>query len=163
MSNALSARFPRPQRNSLLLGLRPIQVALLVIGVVATASALLAGWTAFPRLTALCVAALCGLVAFGRFEGLPGHRWVVLRAVHCIRSWRKQQSSRANVLAPRRHGYLQLPGETSPLRILDTPSSIGAVHDPRRRRLIAVARIEGLHISSRTPMSRTGGWRRTGG
>ncbi|WUV28596.1 PrgI family protein [Kribbella sp. NBC_01484] len=66
-----------------------------------------------------------------------------MRAVHCIRSWRKQQSSRANVLAPRRHGYLQLPGETSPLRILDTPSSIGAVHDPRRRRLIAVARIEG--------------------
>jgi hypothetical protein len=143
MSNALSARFPRPQRNSLLLGLRPIQVALLVLGVISTAVSLLAGWSALPRLAGLATSLACGLVAFGRFEGLPAYRWIVMRGTYIVRGRRKQQSYRADVLAPRRHGYLQLPGEASALRILDTPASIGAVHDPRRRRLIAVAKIEG--------------------
>ena len=113
MSNSLSARFPRPQRNSLLLGLRPIQVLLVVVGVVLAALSLLAGWPALPRLAGLATSSLCGMIAFGRLEGLPAYRWVVLRAAHVIRSWRKQQSYRANVLAPRRHGYLQLPGEAS--------------------------------------------------
>jgi hypothetical protein len=143
MSNALSARFPRPQRNALLLGLRPVQVGLLVVGVVLAAFALLAGRSAVPRLAGLGTSCLCGLTAFGRFEGLPAYRWIVLRASNVIRGWRKQQTYRANVLTPRRHGYLQLPGEASALRILNTPTSIGAVHDPHRRRLIAVARIEG--------------------
>ncbi|MGY4768663.1 hypothetical protein ACXC9Q_17270 [Kribbella sp. CWNU-51] len=73
------------------------------------------------------------MIAFGRLEGLPAYRWVVLHVVHSIRTWRKDQSYRANVLTSRRHGYLQLPGEASSLRILDTRSSIGAVHDPLRR------------------------------
>ncbi|MFI7067088.1 SCO6880 family protein [Kribbella sp. NPDC050124] len=143
MSNTLSARFPRPQRNALLLGLRPIQVTLVVLGIILSALSLLAGWPVPSRLAGLAASLLCGLIAFGRLEGLPAYRWVVLRTAHVIRRWRKQRTYRANVLAPRRHGYLQLPGEASALRILDTRSSIGAVHDPHRRRLIAVARIEG--------------------
>jgi hypothetical protein len=143
MSNALSARFPRPQRNALLLGLRPVQITLLVVAVVLAALALLAGRSAVPRLTGLGTSCLCVMTAFGRFEGLPAYRWIVLRASNVIRGWRKQQTYRAKLLTPRRHGYLQLPGEASALRILNTPTSIGAVHDPHRRRLIAVARIEG--------------------
>jgi hypothetical protein len=143
VSNDLSARFPRPQRNSLLLGLRPIQVTLLVVGIISAALALLAGWPTPPRLVGLACSAVCGLIALAHVEGLPAYRWVVLRATHIIRGWRKQQSYRADVLAPRRHGYLRLPGEAGVLRVLDTPSSIGAIHDPVRRRLIAVAKIEG--------------------
>ncbi|WP_432887767.1 SCO6880 family protein [Kribbella sp. CA-245084] len=143
MSNALSARFPRPQRNSLLLGLRPIQVALVIIGIVSSLTSLLAGWSAPVRMAGMTTTVVCAVTAFGRFEGLPAYRWVVLRAAHVIRGLRKNQSYRANLLTPRPHGSLQLPGEASPLRILDTRSSIGAVHDPRRRRLIAVAKIEG--------------------
>lgn len=143
MPNALSARFPRPQRNSLLLGLRPIQVALVVIGIASSLTSLLAGWPTPVRMTGMTTAVACAVTAFGRFEGLPAYRWSVLRAAHVLRGLRKNQSYRANLLAPRRHGVLQLPGEASPLRILDTRSSIGAVHDPLRRRLIAVARIEG--------------------
>lgn len=143
MSSSLTARFPRPQRNALLLGLRPVQVALLVTGVILGALALLASRSAAPRLAGLGIACACILTAFGRFEGLPAYRWIVLKVSHVSRRLRKQQSYRANVLTPRRHGYLQLPGESSSLRVLDTPTSIGAVHDPQRRRLIAVARIEG--------------------
>ncbi|NUR93962.1 MAG: PrgI family protein [Kribbellaceae bacterium] len=143
MSNALSARFPRPQRNALLLGLRPIQLALVAVGIVVALASLLAGWPAALRLAGATTAVVCTIIAFGRFEGLPAHRWIVLRAAHVIRRWRRNQSYRANVMTPRRHGLLQLPGEASSLRILDTRSSIGAVHDPLRRRLIAVARIEG--------------------
>ncbi|WP_134119363.1 SCO6880 family protein [Kribbella kalugense] len=143
MSNALSARFPRPQRNSLLLGLRPIQVALVIIGIVLSLTSLLAGWPPAIRMTGMTTTVVCAVTAFGRFEGLPAYRWVVLRTAHVLRGLRRNQSYRANVLAPRRHGVLQLPSEASPLRILDTRSSIGAVHDPLRRRLIAVAKIEG--------------------
>ncbi|MEU4193603.1 SCO6880 family protein [Kribbella sp. NPDC026611] len=143
MSNALSARFPRPQRNSLLLGLRPIQVILVIAGVVISVVSLLADWPLMLRLAGGGTTCVSGVIAFGRFEGLPAYRWVVLRVAHVIRGLRKNQSYRANLLVPRRHGYLQLPGEASSLRILDTRSSIGAVHDPLRRRLIAVAKIEG--------------------
>jgi hypothetical protein len=143
MSNALSARFPRPQRNSLLLGLRPVQVALLVLGVLAATVALLAGWSALLRLLGLTVSVVSGVIAFAQIDGVPAYRWVLLRAAHMIRGWRKQQSYRADVLMPRQHGVLRLPGEASMLRVLDTRSSIGAVHDPLRRRLIAVAKIEG--------------------
>ncbi|GAA3096949.1 hypothetical protein JOF29_006048 [Kribbella aluminosa] len=143
MSNALSARFPRPQRNSLLLGLRPIQVALVIVGIVSSLTALLAGWPAVLRTAGMTTTVACAVTAFGRFEGLPAYRWIVLRAAHMVRGLRKNQSYRANLLTPRRTGSLQLPGESSPLRILDTRSSIGAVHDPHRRRLIAVAKIEG--------------------
>nr|WP_020391737.1 SCO6880 family protein [Kribbella catacumbae] len=65
------------------------------------------------------------------------HRWLVLRAAHL---WRPR-SYRAQVMQPRQHEQLDLPGEK--MRLLSWNSSIGIIHDQRRRRLIAVARIEG--------------------
>jgi len=142
-SNAVSARFPRPDRGALLLGLRPVQVALTAAAMVIAAVALFGQWASTMKLTGLTIAASCIVIAFARVEGLPAHRWLVVRGAHLIRSATKHQSFRARVLEPRRHGFLRLPGERAALRILDTSSTIGAVHDPRRRRLIAVARIEG--------------------
>jgi hypothetical protein len=143
MSNTVSARFPRPDRGALLLGLRPIQVTLIAVAAVSAALALFSGWSSMLKLAGLVLAAGCIVTAFARAEGLPADRWIVLRAAQVVRSVTKQQSFRSRVLQPRRHGMLQLPGERGELQILDTSSTIGAIHDPRRRRLIAVAKIEG--------------------
>ncbi|MDX6239411.1 MAG: hypothetical protein QOG10_4226 [Kribbellaceae bacterium] len=142
MSNSVSARFPRPDRGALLLGLRPVQVALIAAAVVTGALAVFGQWSLTAKLAGLGLTAGCIVVAFARVEQLPAYRWLVLRGAQLVRAATKQQSFRARVLEPRRHGVLRLPGERG-LRILDTSSTIGAVHDPRRRRLIAVAKIEG--------------------
>jgi hypothetical protein len=139
----LSTRFPRPERNAVLLGLRPVQVALLLIAVIATTASIVSQLAPVPKLGGLTAAGAIAAVAFARAEELAMYRWLVLRVVHAWRSVRKQESFRARVLEPRRHGNLQLPGEGGALRIMTAGSGMGFVHDPRRRRLIAVARIEG--------------------
>ncbi|TCO41025.1 hypothetical protein EV646_116116 [Kribbella antiqua] len=150
-SESISTRFPRPQRNAVLLGLRPIQIALVCTAVLASALSIFSRWTLPVKFSGLLLAFLCAAVAFGRAEGLPVCRWLLLRGAHVLRSLRKQQSFRARVAEPKRHGLLQLPGEGGALRILETVSSVGVVHDPVRRRLIAVAKIEGpAHLLQNT-------------
>ncbi|WP_085955601.1 SCO6880 family protein [Kribbella catacumbae] len=135
--STLSTRFPRPERNAVLLGLRPIQVALLAACVVTTTLVVVAQTTLTMKAIGLSSAGLFVAAAFSRAEGLPMHRWLVLRAAHL---WRPR-SYRAQVMQPRQHEQLDLPGEK--MRLLSWNSSIGIIHDQRRRRLIAVARIEG--------------------
>ncbi|GAB2647034.1 SCO6880 family protein [Kribbella swartbergensis] len=142
-TSTLSTRFPRPERNAVLLGLRPIQVVLLLIAVVTTTISIVSQLSPVLKLGGLTASALCGAIAFTRAEGLPMYRWLVLRSTSAWRSLRGRHSFRERVMEPRRHGDLQLPGEGGPLRIMTAGSSIGVVHDPRRRRLIAVAKIEG--------------------
>ncbi|MEV0283493.1 SCO6880 family protein [Kribbella sp. NPDC050820] len=141
--NTLSTRFPRPERNAVLLGLRPVQVTLLLISVVAATLSVVSQLSAVGKLGGLTAAGMCAVVAFARVEDLPVYRWLILRGLHVLRSMRGQHAFRAHVMQPRRHGHLQLPGEGGALRILTSGSGIGVVHDPRRRRLIAVAKIEG--------------------
>jgi hypothetical protein len=106
---------------------------------------------AASKLGGLSMAGVCVAVAFARAEDLPLYRWLVLRGVYVLRSVRGQRSFRAPVVAPRRHGRLLLPGEGGALRILSAVSGVGIVHDPRRRRLVAVARIEGpAHLLQNT-------------
>lgn len=133
----LSTRFPRPERNTVLLGLRPIQVALVGACVTTATLAMVMRTTPTTKLIGLTTAGLLVAVAFTRLEGLPMYRWLVLRAAHLGRP----RSYRAQLMKPRKHGRLELPGEK--LELLSWNSSIGIVHDKRRRRLIAVARIEG--------------------
>ena len=95
------------------------------------------------RITGVLVAAASVTVAFARVERIPAYRWFVLRGAQLVRSMTRQESFRSRILEPRQYGVLRLPGEGSVLRILDSKSAIGAVHDTRRRRLIAVAKIEG--------------------
>ncbi|MEU0095610.1 SCO6880 family protein [Kribbella sp. NPDC006257] len=145
--NRLATRFPRPERNAVLLGLRPVQVVLVLAAVVLTTLSFVNQLPTAPMLCALTVAATCVAVAFVRAEEVPLHRWLVLRVAHIL----KRRSFRANVLEPRVHGRLQLPGENGVLRMLTTNSGIGIVHDPQRRRLIAVAKIEGpAHLLQNT-------------
>lgn len=139
----LSTRFPRPERNAVLLGLRPIQIALLLTAVVLATLAVATQIPTLAKAGGLAVAPICITVAFARAEELPLYRWLLLRSVHLWRSLLGQRSYRARVMEPRKHGRLQLPGEMGALRILTSSTGLGVVHDPRRRRLIAVARIEG--------------------
>ncbi|WBQ04403.1 SCO6880 family protein [Kribbella sp. CA-293567] len=135
--STLSTRFPRPERNAVLLGLRPIQVALVAAAVLTSTLAVVTTATPVVKSVGMVAAGLILVVAFAKAEGLPMHRWLVLRAV----SFWRPRSYRARVMQPRNHGRLQLPGEK--LELLSWNSRIGIVHDKRRNRLIAVARIEG--------------------
>jgi len=141
--STLSTRFPRPERNAVLLGLRPVQVALLLIAVITATLSIVSQLSSGGKLSGLIAAGMCVGVAFARVEDLPLYRWLILRGAHVLRSFRGHHSFRARVMEPRRHGHLQLPGERGALRILTAGSGVGVVHDPRRRRLIAVAKIEG--------------------
>ncbi|MEV0804610.1 SCO6880 family protein, partial [Kribbella sp. NPDC050281] len=99
----------------------------------------------------LTSAGVCVAVAFARAQDLPLYRWLVLRGVHVLRALRGQHAFRSKVMEPRRHGQLTLPGEGTALRILTAGSGIGVVHDKRRRRLVAVAKIEGpAHLLQNT-------------
>src|SRR6266540_2343148 len=140
--DTLSTRFPRPERNAVLLGLRPAQVLLLLAALGVATLSFVADMPPLLRLGGVTLAASCLVVAFGRAEELSLYRWMALRGAHIWRSLRDQQSYRARVLEPRQHGRLQLPGESGTLRFMTTASGLGVVHDPRRRRLVAVARIE---------------------
>ena len=133
----LSTRFPRPERNAVLIGLRPIQVALVAACVITTTLTIVTQTTPTVKAIGLTTAAIFVAIAFARVEGLEMHRWLVLRVIHL---WRPR-SFRARVMQPRKHGRLGLPGEN--MQLLSWNSSIGVVHDLRRRRLVAVARIEG--------------------
>ncbi|GAA0946788.1 type VII secretion protein EccE [Kribbella koreensis] len=135
--STLSTRFPRPERTTVLLGLRPIQLALIAACVLITTLAMVMDTTSTMKAVGLLVSALFVTVAFTRVEGVEMHRWLVLRAAQF---WRPR-SYRAQMMQPRKHGRLELPGEK--LNLLSWNSSIGIVHDLKRRRLIAVARIEG--------------------
>lgn len=148
---SMATRFPRPERNGVLLGLRPMQVSLLVIAVVLTVMSIISTEGGAVRLFGLVIAVACGTTALARIEDLPSYRWLLLRAAHGARIARKQQSYRPVLARPSLHGSLHLPGNHSALRILDTEHAIAAVHDPRRRRLTAVARIEGpAHLLQNT-------------
>ncbi len=145
--SVLSTRFPRPERNAVLLGLRPVQVALILAAVVIATLSFVNQLPVAPLMGALFVAMACLAVAFLRAENVPLYRWAVLRAMHLGR----RRSYRADLVEPRQHGRLQLPGGGGALRILTTSAGIGVVHDPRRRRLIAVAKIEGpAHLLQNT-------------
>ncbi|MER7243092.1 SCO6880 family protein [Kribbella sp. NPDC000426] len=141
--DSLSTRFPRPERHAVLLGLRPVQVGLLLAAVLLVTVAIATQLNPIAKAAGLAMAPVCVAVAFARAEELPVYRWLLLRSVHGWRSLRGRQSYRARVMEPRKHGRLQLPGESGTLRILTSGTGLGVVHDPRRRRLIAVARIEG--------------------
>src|SRR3954467_14358053 len=139
----LSTRFPRPERHAVLLGLRPMQVALLLAAVLLATLAIATQLTPLVKVVGLAMAPICVAVAFARAEELPVYRWLLLRAVHSWRSLSGRQSYRARVMEPRKHGRLHLPGEEGALRLMTTSTGLGVIHDPRRRRLIAVARIDG--------------------
>ncbi|GAA3112712.1 SCO6880 family protein [Kribbella aluminosa] len=139
----LSTRFPRPEQNAVLLGLRPVQVALLLAAIGTVTLSFVTETSAITRLGSIVAASLCMMIAFGRAEELPVYRWLLLRGVHAWRSLIGRQSYRARVLELRQHGRLQLPGKGGRMRIITSASGLGVVHDPRRRRLVAVARIEG--------------------
>ncbi|GAA0597749.1 PrgI family protein [Kribbella sandramycini] len=145
--STLTTRFPRPERNAVLLGLRPVQVALTLAAVIIATLAFVNQLPMAPMIGALSVATGCLAVAFLRAEEVPLCRWLVLRLMHLVR----RRSHRADVVEPRQHGRLQLPGGGGVLRMLTTSAGIGVVHDPRRRRLIAVAKIEGpAHLLQNT-------------
>src|SRR5207253_10059559 len=124
-------RFPRPEQHAVILGLRPVQVALVLAAIGMVTLSFVIQVPPSTRLGAVMVAVLCGMVAFGRAEELPVYRWLVLRGIHGWRSLLGRQSYRAGVLKPREHGRLQLPGEGGKLRILTSASGLGVVHDPR--------------------------------
>jgi hypothetical protein len=136
MSN-LATRFPRPESNAILLGLRPIQVALVAAGVVTLTLTAVAQAPLTAKVGGMTAAGLFVAVAFARAEGLLMYRWLGLRGAYL---WRPR-SFRSQVMQPREYERLDLPGEN--MRLLSWNSSIGVIHDRRRRRLIAVARIEG--------------------
>jgi hypothetical protein len=151
MTTTMATRFPRPERNTVLLGLRPMQVALLALAAVLLVWNIISNASSAARLAGLTASVSCAVVALARIEDLPSYRWILLRVVHALRIVRKQQSYRSSVVRPTIHGSLHLPGSESALRILDTDAVVAAVHDPRRRRLTAVARIEGpAHLLQNT-------------
>lgn len=139
----ISTRFPRPQRNAVLLGLRPVQVALAAVAALMLAMAAFGGGSPATRICGLAIAAGSGVVGFARIESLPAYRWLALAAAHLLRGLRGTRAYRASLLAPTVHGALHLPGQEATLRVMETNGSVAAVHDPRRRRLVAIARIEG--------------------
>lgn len=141
--STISTRFPRPQRSAVLLGLRPLQVALSALAVLLLALTAFGGGNAIARLGGLLVAVAAVATAFARIDGLLAYHWIVLATVHAIRRLRGKQRHRAHLLEPKVHGALHLPGQEAVLRVMETNGSIAAVVDPRRRRLVAVARIEG--------------------
>lgn len=143
MAGSISTRFPRPDRRTLFLGLRPAQVALFSATVLAIALAALSRAAMPTRLSLLAGGLVAGVVGALPVDGMPAYRWILLRAVHHLRRHRRQQSFRARPLAPRVRGSLHLPGQANALRVLDTKNSIAVIHDPHRRRITAVAKIDG--------------------
>lgn len=135
--STLSTRFPRPESNAILLGLRPIQVALVTACVVTVTLTVVTQTALAFKAVSLTLAATFLAVAFVRAEGMPMYRWLVLR----VRYLWAPRSFRSRVMRPREHSRIELPGEN--MRLLSWNTAIGVVHDKRRRRLIAVARIEG--------------------
>ncbi|MFK4088797.1 SCO6880 family protein [Kribbella sp. NPDC020789] len=145
--SSLSTRFPRPERNAVLLGLRPVQVGLVLAAVLVLTISFVGQLPMAPMMGSLSAASIFLAVAFLRAEHVPLYRWLFLRAVYLVR----RRSYRADVTKPRQHGRLQLPGDGGALRILTTTAGVGVVHDPRRRRLIAVAKLEGpAHLLQNT-------------
>jgi len=120
-----------------------MQVALLLAAILLATLAIATQLTLLGKAAGLAMALVCVAVAFARAEELPVYRWFLLRAVHSWRSLSGRQSYRARVMEPRKHGRLHLPGEEGALRLMTSSTGLGVVHDPRRRRLIAVARIDG--------------------
>jgi hypothetical protein len=118
-------------------------VTLVAVAVLTLAFAAFGGETTAIRIGALAIAAGAGALAFAQIDGLPVYRWTVLCAAHAFRGLRGKHTYRARLLAPKVHGALHLPGQEGALRVMATNNKVAAVHDPRRRRLVAVARIEG--------------------
>jgi hypothetical protein len=118
-------------------------VTLVAVAVLTLAFAAFGGGAAAIRIGALAIAAGAGALAFAQIDGLPAYRWSVLCAAHVLRGLRGKQTYRARLLKPKVHGALHLPGQEGALRVMATNNAVAAVHDPRRRRLVAVARIEG--------------------
>ncbi|GAA3598410.1 SCO6880 family protein [Kribbella ginsengisoli] len=141
--DAISTRFPRPQRTTVLLGLRPAQIALLAFSVLCAALVAFGGLTPGAKVVGLVVAVVTVAGAFARLDGLPAYRWAMLRTLYGVRALSGRQSYRAGLMRPRSHGTIHIPGQDGALKVIDARSSIAAIHDPRRRRLVAVARIEG--------------------
>ncbi|WP_433017962.1 SCO6880 family protein [Kribbella sp. CA-294648] len=143
--STLSTRFPRPESNAILLGLRPIQVALVTASVITMTLTAVTQTALTLKAISLTIAATFLAVAFARADGLPMYRWLVLRTRYLSRP----RSFRSRVMRPREHSRIHLPGEN--MRLLSWNTAIGVVHDRRRRRLIAVARIEGpAHLLQNT-------------
>lgn len=139
----ISSRFPRKERRSVLLGLRPTQVALLMmatVGVVAGVAVQTAGWV---RISIGSFALLAAVIALTRIESVPTYRWGTLRFSHMLRSASNTNSYRQRLLSPERVAVLRLPGRSGLVQLLEDQGRIGMVYEARARRLTAVARVLG--------------------
>jgi hypothetical protein len=139
----ISTRFPRKESGSILLGLRPAQVALIAVAVGMTVLGLLGQVQSVTRTLMLTSGPLVGIAAMTPIEGMPAYRWLMLRTLDIVRRARGRNSYRVNLVRPSRLADLHLPGQVAVLRLMDQRSRIGVLHDPRLKRLTAVARVLG--------------------
>lgn len=151
MTATLTSRFPRREKGGVLLGLRLVQIALLLLAVLLTALGTLGSPPAWIRPLALLLAALLGVAAIARVESMPAYRWLLLKSAHVVRRQTTQNSYRARPLKPTSKGTLRLQGTVASLRLIQYGRVLGVVHDPRLRRVTAVARIAGpAHLLQNT-------------
>lgn len=143
MTLPISTRFPRSERRSVLLGLRTPQVTLIAIAVICSMAAVVTTPPAGARLALLAAAVAVVVTAAVPVESMPMYRWLMLRSIHVVRRLSSQNRFRARPLKPVRQGLLHLPGPMGSLRLIRHGRGIGAVHDPHRKRITAVARIAG--------------------
>lgn len=139
----ISTRFPRKESGSILLGLRPAQVALIAVAVGTTMLGLLSQSHSLTRTLMLTTGPLFGVAAMTPIEGMPAYRWLMLRALDTVRRARGRNSYRVDLLRPSRLADLHLPGQIGLLRLMDQRSRIGVLHNCQSKRLTAVARVLG--------------------
>ena len=139
----ISTRFPRKESGSILLGLRPAQVALIAVAVGTIVFGLLGQADSFTRSVMLALGPLIGVAATALIDRMPAYRWVGLRALDRIRHARGRNSYRVGLLRPSRLADIHLPGLMEALCLIDHRSRIGVLHDSRSKRLTAVARVLG--------------------
>ncbi|MGO1975197.1 MAG: SCO6880 family protein [Propionibacteriaceae bacterium] len=136
-----TARFPRLSGRGLIMGLGKAQLTLIGVAFVSLIGAFMTQlWVFFGIVLVVSLA----LVPTW-FTGRPMVLWAPLLGQWFTRKARGQTKYRVRPLAPRSVGTLGLPGDAARLRVLvDEKTGAGLLHDPRKRTLTAIARVEPL-------------------
>jgi hypothetical protein len=162
-----TVRFPRAEHGGLLLGLTLPQLILTGAALLLIAVAAFAGLGPAPALLLALSGGTLLATAFGRVDGHPAYRWLLLRGATELRRATRQDRFRARPERPRAAGTLGLPGTAASLRVIQRSAESGAtfaaVHDPHARTLTAVLRVHGTAfalLDSGEQDRRVRGWSR---
>lgn len=137
----VTARFPRLSSRGLIMGLGKAQLVLVGIAFVGVIVAFVTQlWIPCAVVVLLSLA----LVPTW-FTGRPLVLWIPLLGQWVTRKVKGQTKYRVKALRPRPAGTLGLPGDAARLRVLvDSKSGAGMIHDPTKRTLTAIAKVEAM-------------------